>query len=723
MGYDRNRQNTGLLALRVESGRLLAPASVAAEIDNFEMTPEGTLRSINGPTPILPVYNPVAGLFNYGRVHGVFHALLMEGSRDVLLVHSAQQIRVLNGWGRTWSTLIGPSGSGAQLEADLVNTDTPQYPTQFTQTPTGIVIVPQNRSRAYFYDGEAVLPLGYDQYPAPPMGYGPTSYYDADPANDIPNVYGFMGSGSATLPPSYGHVDFGTGQAGTIVADPNGVQAGVLGSSRYQAAVQWIDYFGNLSPLSPRSNTVSIDTQNIPLAGTGDYRTPDRWLRAFLWGAIPKGPQGTIGKILCHTKDMLNSGTSDLYEVPGNMLGATSGSYATIPDNQVTMYQYNRPDTDLVTRPPEPIPVPVFKVCAVAFGRLWIAGIEGDPAALIPSMPGRWGTFLRDSEYFPDPTGAEITALCPVPQGLLAFTAVSTFLVVASDDGKGFQVAPLSNTVGCVAPSSIATLQDGTVIWLGRDGFYRFKADAGIQNISLDIEELTKRINNVRAKQACAVVDPRTREYRCWVPLDAGRDNDFCFVFDPISEGWRRRTGTELPVAVCVTKDHRQYVIAGGRVTDNLSVTRHGVWLLDHEVQSFVPKPRMYRLETSWIEAGSSKDVKSGKMVYFWFRETDNTSAEIEVYRDWRKTKTVYSNAVDVDLVDPEDVPPLWGTTAYGQSTTPNQWIKRRPYWKKVAIFVPSCEVYKLVLKTTSPIELIGLSMDELPHGGSGRVP
>ena len=99
-----------------------------------------------------------------------------------------------------------------------------------------------------------------------------------------------------------------------------------------------------------------------------------------------------------------------------------------------------------------------------------------------------------------------------------------------------------------------------------------------------------------------------------------------------------------------------------GRVVDANALKQWGVWVMDHTVPSFTPASRTYRLETSWIEAGRSKEVKSGKMVYLWLRETANASATITVYRDWRKTNAVYTDTTNADLVDPEDVPPMWGT-------------------------------------------------------------
>jgi len=717
MGYDQNRFNTGLLTLRVESGALVAPVKVAARIENFAATPEGTLQAVRGPLPLVPSYGE--GLPALGNPHGIFHALLMNGSRDVTLLHAGNKIYVLDGFTRSWRVLIGPSGSGAQYIAELVDNLQPQYPTQFESTPTGIVIVPQNRSRAFFYDGEVVLPLGYDRIPDPPTGYGPYSHIGKAAAADLPNYYGYTGNGVGTFAIRFSpYNDFGQGQVGTVLPDATGVQSGVIASSTYQAAVQFIDYFGNLSPLSPRSNTVTIDTENVPLP-----RAPETYMHAFLWACIPRGPEGTIGRILCHTKDMKNAGTTDLFEVPGNMLGSNSGSFATMPDNSVRQFHYNRPDSTLITRPPEPIPVPTFKLCRMAFGRMWIAGIEGDAAAVIPSMPGRWGTFTNEFLYYPDPRGSEITGMWTISEGLLVFTLTSTFLVMPTDDGKGFKVLTLSSTAGCAAPSSICSLPDGTTIWLGREGFYRFSGEGGVQLISQDIDRDAKRINPARARQACAYIDMRSQEYRCWVPLAAGRVNDLCFVFDPINEGWRRRRGVEYPAAVCSTRDHRSYGLMAASVIETGGFSRNGGWLIDHEAISFEPENRTARLETAWIEGMRSKDVKSGKLVYLWLRESFNGSLTVEVYRDWRETTVVYTDTKNGAMMDPEDIPALWGTTVYGQTTKPNQWVKRRPFWKKVSIWVPSCEVYKIVISTTSPCELLGLSMDELPHGGSGRVP
>ena len=96
MATKRNRLPSGTLQIRVESGKFLLPDTVAAKISNMVPTEEGTLRSITGPAPYLPYYPAFTPdpNFNLGsmvsiaedeRPHGVFHAIVKETNRDILL--------------------------------------------------------------------------------------------------------------------------------------------------------------------------------------------------------------------------------------------------------------------------------------------------------------------------------------------------------------------------------------------------------------------------------------------------------------------------------------------------------------------------------------------------------------------------------------------------------------------------------------------------------------
>jgi hypothetical protein len=142
------------------------------------------------------------------------------------------------------------------------------------------------------------------------------------------------------------------------------------------------------------------------------------------------------------------------------------------------------------------------------------------------SYPGKYGTFELGSQMNPDPNGMEITGLWTVAQGLLVTTESSVFLITPSSDGIRFRSSTLSTNIGCIAPSSFGTMLDGSSIWLGREGFYRFDGQS-LSLISDAIHTTIQTINWGWALGACAVVDPVSKEYRCWVPTDGmGQDGD-----------------------------------------------------------------------------------------------------------------------------------------------------------------------------------------------------
>jgi len=792
------RVKVGTFAIRVASGKLFLPDEVGSKVENFYPTEEGTLRSVAGPLPYLPDYfsgGAIKGSTgeadvttpSYGTIHGIFHALIgQNGERDVLLCHTGSQLWEFNGWSKSWSILIAdpsvPGGATAAYADKLENTTRPQFPTQFESTSTGIVIVPQN-GRAYFYDGSYIAPLGYTDRPGAPVGMGPQNRYKSSSfdgelqgqatgftvaatligqtigmgVNDAGYAHDSLPGRSSGMIDAYGH-----GRVGTVVNPVNWVSGyqtfedsektvpnsnkidsaradaatgGWLEAGEWRATVQWVDLWGNVSPMSGYSNEVSLNFQPstywrwwgypadpfaIP-AFPGEFPASyiaqaDDVRKQIAWTGIDRGPERTIGRILHRTKDLKNSGTTDLFRLTQDSL--SSGiAFATLPDNVTTTYPDNIPDAWLLTPAMDVVPVPQFKLCRVAYGRLWIANTANAPGLVRPSLKSRWGSFPVNQEIFPDPNGDEITGLWRSPAGLLTFTAKSSYLIYPSDGGVGFQSVTLSSEHGCVAPSSLATLKDGTVIWLGEDGFYSFAAQEsyarGVTLISTDIELFVRRVTRSRRKQATAAVDPDTGEYRCWVSLDGNRDNNICFIFD--GQGWRTRTDVNASAA-CVTRDHRNYMLATGFVG-----VIAGVWVLDHEQPKFQPKVLLNResvVETAWLSTAASQEKRTAYTLYLWFRESENSTVTIQSFRDWRNTVVETTSA---SRYSGDDIPPFWGSTALGSTAT---WKKRRPYWTRAAVYVPSAEVFKFKLSGTGDWEFVGIQLDEAPrYAGGARIP
>lgn len=751
MASDYDRLQSGPLQLRGQTGRIVAPDDVAGRILNMELTESGTLRSVQGPVEYHPAswvddegQIPAPPNTSYGTPHlGLFHCRLEGGKRDILLAHYNSRIYVHQGWVPDWKILLGDTVL-AEYETSLPeNDDRPNFLTQFVSTPSGVVIVPQG-GRAYFYDGVTVAPLGFDSPPGPPTPYGPRSQFEEgttgatnDQIADSGNTGGYYHNGRTN------NNIMGFNRLGTIRTDvfeassgKTNPLGGILEPGEWRAAVQFVDHWGNVSPISQDSAPVTVVKEdNLTKDKKRDLNeAADRLRVQFAWADLDKGPPHCIARNILRTKDLKNSGIPGMWIVPANSKGSAL-SFATLHNNTQEMYPDNIPDSWLIRRPIDPDPVPRFRVACMAFGRLWIGNTDASPGVIRPSAPFFWGTFPKGQEIFPDASGASITGMHAASSGLLVFTETSTFLVTQADDGQGFRTATLHPSVGCVSPDSIKTLPNGMTVWLGREGFYGWSGE-GLKLISSDIREtVTRRINKAWRSKACAAVDPKMGEYRCWIPVDGSRDNNLCVVFDGL--GWRERNDCKAS-AVCTTKDDRHYMLALGTVATDESGAHSSVWLLDHAAKSTkTPSARDSLVETHWLKSARSHRKSSPKRVTVWMREGGSGSLTVETMRDWREHPLVPErdtglNDKSYELYDDSDPPPFWDSVTYdstyynkpSRTTIPRHLVRRRPIWVKRDIHVPSCDTFRIRLKFQGDWEFVAIHYEDVDaHGGGVKQP
>lgn len=768
--------------LREQGDSILAPNEIARRIVNMYLLEEQTLRSIWGPTTyvpqlltglrpesreepvtsVAPFISPTSPLYGF-RQHGIFHCVMASG-RELLLLHTGDQLWEWQGWERNWRRLISPTPSSTGISGQLLDSKQSRPPTQFTFTGNGVVIVPQ-QGRAYFYDGNYIAPLGFSQTPASPLGVGPSSTGDQlNASTGGVNNIGYAhtsaraqavldhddgtpwsaGRDYATGPGTEMTDGFGSCRIGTLttlpISDPENLKVGTSGwveQGQWRCAVQFVDMWGNLSPLSPASNPVRCDlrpavlltdpaelfsevfpTVERPAGQPATYRVskarPDSVRIQVKWEGIPTGPERCVGRRLYRTKDIENTGDSSLYYLTQNAL-ATSQGFATLPDNVVTMYPDNIPDGWLTEPAKDVLPVPRFSLCTMALGRLWIAGMEDDPATIRPSEAGFWGTFPAGNDLTPDPM-SHITGLHAVPNGLLVCTTSSTFLVESSDDGKAFKYRPVSSEIGCAAPSSMASLPDGKVMWLGFDGFYSYNGST-VTYESLPIRKTLKRLTLSRLAQAVGVFDQRSREYRCWVSLDGDVKNTHCFIYD--GAGWRERDDMVVD-SVCTTQDHRGYTLVGGHLPNDGN--HSGVYLLDHAASpdlGTLVENREALIETAWLNAQGSDEARTSYVIYLWLRETEDASVTIEVMRNWRGRVVETTSAFRYSR---KDIPDFWKATRLNSGAA---WKERRPYWTRAAVHVPSAEAVRFRIRGTGTWEFIGFQVQQASryYGGAQMPP
>ena len=690
---------------------VLAPAQYAERIEGFEEGRDGALEPVIGPCPLVPDYG--AGLPNYSTMHGIFQSTIYRGGpRTLTIIHTGVKIAAFQGWqagtANVWKTLVGPAtgfpGGAGQIAEALISMARPGgFPTQFEATPQGIVIVPQD-SRALFYDGEVVAEFGYAQ--RPPSLYKSWMWSNRDFARD---------DGAGAEVGFFRHEPFGLGSTertmGALDITATNAQYGYLHEGQIALTYQWVDRWGNLSPQAERL-VVRIQHEDSGYDATVTKSWDlDRVLKALGITGMTEGPGATIGRVLGRTKEPISSGDVTMYEMPG----ASPSAWATLPEVNSTNATISEPDLMLASPMKTVLPMPQFKLVRMALGRMWVGNVLDDQGLLIPSLPGQWGTLSADEALYPDPAGAALTGLWPFQRGLLACTASTTYLVMEGDDGLGFRSDPVTRKYGCAAPGSMQTRPDGVTMWLAGTRFVEITKE-GVKPMSGQIDRELARMNTARFSQAVSVIDPRTEEYRCWLPSGGSEENNVCVVF---RQGqWRIRPGERLS-SVCVSQDGSGSVLGAGRVRVGVSLT-DGAWVIDKQTPAQMGPARIYRFETSWFTRIDQGRRDSPHRVLFWLREENPSSITVAVYRDWREGVDLTDGTATLDTYPLDDAPPRWGTTVL--NSTNARWQRRRFFWTRQSVGAPACESFKIVLTSSNPFSIMGLAVEGVARAARERM-
>ena len=715
--------------------QLIAPKELFLSILNMHYTARGTLRSVKGPTPYVLDSNFAVNTFifteanitapqRFSSLRGLFHGRIGGNQREVMLLHTGSKLWAYNGSTRSWECLIGTGAGGTGLiAAELTNDYMCRLPTQFVQTPNGVVIVCETK-RAYFYDGQIIAPLGFDQTPGAPVGLGPSSSGKSVRAganqsypglNDIGYAHDALPGAASGMLRAFGLCRKGTifhaNNADTTFAPAatpdrpsnNSVIAGWLEPGSYRARTAYIDFWGNISPWSQGSNEVRFSRQPSLGSDTTDVKlfASDNVRKQVGWTGISLGPDHCVGRLLATTKDTINSGTGKYFystqDSDSNPL-----AYATIPDNITEFYPDNIPDIWLGIEVKEYIPVPIFSISCLAFSRHWIGDIDGQPSMIYPSEIGLWGTFRADMGIAPDPNGNRITGMIFIPKGLLVFTRNSTFLI--TQEGKDeFSHTTVSTTIGCLGHDTIRATATDRVFWLGHDGFYTYDGNK-IVKYAEDLRLYTDRINYALGRQATAEYNSLTDEYICYCATDGSVENNLGFVFSALGN---RLLQDMRPVDLCLVRDSSNVMLGLGAFTNGNGVTiDRTLFALNRSSKNYRPPAvdsRQFKLESGWFSIQAEKQAAAYYKLQLWLVETNDSNITVEVFKNWRGA--VELTDTEQFRYSKEDVPLFWDTAVLGTGN----WVKTRPFWTVVNFHVPATQGFKFRITGTGDFELIGM--------------
>jgi hypothetical protein len=719
---------TPLLAPRVVLDQMLTPAEMAEHIENFEVTSEGSLRTVRGPAPWLSKLGVAGAYYTHTYIHGLHHCRLSDGQRDVLLVHDGKNLLEFDGSNQTWTKVI--SAAGGLFPASLPDLRTPHAPTRFVTTPTGVIILPAGGlQRAYFYDGFTAGYLGYYRAPSPPMGAGPLATSSNGSSLDyVANFKGYaidyaqMNTTRAVSGPLvlFPRAHFGRGRIGTTDSDPVADSRGRLMPGKWVARSQFIDVWGNLSPLSGPSAPVVLEQEigGVTLDAEMEVASaiPVDWLtKQFSWAAVATGPENTVGRLIYRSKDLEHNPGGE-YLLQAGYGGSGLSAFASIPDNVSQRFQDNIPDALLVHKAEEVLPLPRAVAIEVAFGRCWFADTLG---GLAFSETGRYGTVMEGNVIYPDAKGGVVRSLVAVPGGLLAIADRATFLIVPDENG-GFKAATLNATIGTQSPDSPRVMAGGLCVWFDGRRFVYFDPSTGaVERAPNQPQRRLDLVDRSRSVSAAAMVHPKTGEYHCWLTAAGGEDNTFGFTFD--GEGWRFRTAEQVRSAA-VMEGGEQYVLFAGTQKNSAAGTMEYVWVLDRQIPYWVPAETSGLFRTSWLNAGDLSKV-SPLHLNLLIRETSEThTLKVKVYRDWDNSAGAEITSTEIDLarrLTSSEVPRAWGTATLGASSMK----ARRPVWVRVAIAAPSCDSFQIELESAGGLfEVYGFVVSETERRESRRI-
>jgi hypothetical protein len=625
MSYTRQAQ----VLPTIESGKTYSADEFAFQIQNLQRTSEGTLASVRGPCRYTTFAWP-------SRVYSVFHALLDQGMRDVLMVRSGSTMYAQTGWGTNAFTAV---------HTNLTETASYKYPDQFCEVG-GRIVWTNGVDNPLVYDGyitqttSALVPLGYDRVPNGPTVLGPTAGND----NALQR---------ATNNSGYAH----PGDIGTISSDisaiqngntePNDNAIGQMLEGSWNYAVQYEDVFGNLSKISPQTNVrvrqeqtrtkyQTFDPTAVPPITWKDLAanavTYDDLQRQFWVDNISVGPTGTVARRLLRTTDTLH-GSNSLRLL------------ARIPDNETTCFPDETADGLLGAVAQDYLTVPTFKIMCPYNGGLAVANTTANPGIVHFSDPGYPGSFRPDRYIFPDPNGAEVTGISTFNGVLLAFTVHNVYAISESSPGS-YVSTPITNGIGCVAPSSICSTSWGEMVWLGRDGFYAYDGKA-VTYISEPIERFLRGLEMGKTSRSVAVYNPVKREYVCAITAPGSNAPNAIFCYD--GTGWREQQHNRVYHHMCVTRDYRQYVLAASQVGGESNT----LVVLDHEVRDDPTTITQFKYTSRWLKVdGSGLTRFNAAVLYVGFLESSSAQVTVNCYRNGRWDEVIANGALTLDADD-----------------------------------------------------------------------
>ena len=612
---------------------------------------------------------------------------------------------------------------------------TPMFPPQSEVVGNRVYFTFCDGGGSYVWDGLKVREFGYSGKPSSPYVMGPASNDKAEKGND-----GWTNGGGFSDGGRIGTLNYSL-QYGT---DDGPITTGGLEAGLWYYGVVYENEDGAYSVTSGKSNRVTIQFWIADDSSRNDHGIA--YLRRRFWLCdIPKGPAGTVARVLVRTMN--------LSSLPSGEVGNLRFLHR-LPNNSATQYMDDIPDSELGSEWKHRRSIPVGFYFMKFFNgsmflmrtdryssRVWWSE-QGVTTGSIPEsfMHSHW----RD--VFPE-TGAitgSFSASLGNQQALLLFKDTAVHYIggsYAQPGTEGWTFGTISTVAGCAGPNLCQSSPDGQVIWYGNGTFWSLsqgKDGVGVQDIGQAIRNRLSKVNSEYERFGVSWINKSTKELVFCLPYLDSTKPDLQFVWDYQNGGWRLRQDLTIN-AVEVISD--KTLLAGswkGRVgtkgdlldEDNSSSSAtNTVWVYNRGYPNYsVGSDLTSTYTTGWMgfsdfgpEFHASQRLADS---VFTMEERSSRIATVKTYADWNFDDAI-SNDLEVSLVHPEtnNINVFNGSSTTQESETENTiygsyasdksiYRKRRTYTHRLPVDVPSCNVFSLSVTSScidEPMSLISI--------------
>jgi hypothetical protein len=691
-----------ILLPRGQTSARYAPSALAQLILNMEVTADGTLRSVAGPTLYEPKHlsDWSGSPTDFGDMYAIHHAMVFGGTAEMLLVAAGGRLYAHRRNGDTWQNLV----AGVRDDRDAM------FPPQMV-TFGNYVIYCDGFVRPKLIDmNYMTMDLGFTETPSPPDFEGP-----ANPPASLRNRY---------APGSFGYCF--PGGLGTPGDKLSGADSGTL-RGRWKVCAVYEDPFGNRSASSELSERVAfgplraLDNRGGDPTGTSVSESNQlgttvsdlqRGARVRLSGTAP---ENALKVLIYQTGDMRNSDPTPRLAYESHAVnGVIHGGWA---------------DGDLGAPVQRNRPVPIFHCMTVHQGCLVVAEHE----KVYRSAPGFPGTFPEANVAIADDESLTVTALATFNDRCIAFTRRS--LIDVTDIA-----APrvISKGAGCVGPSAVGIIPGLGLVFVGEAAVYAYDGTA-ITVLSSDIERLFKfGINRTALSRAVVWYDPESKDLRiaCARLSDSYNRKILCYRAD---SGWRELSLGLHIADVTVTEGPRSLQLVAGDDFQSRTgeYTSSDVYVLDRETSVYTPNSRVSRIRT--VPMMFSEDmVQKGRLIHMvvGFIETyQGAACTIRVRTNFEDDYRYDSQVLRLDDVYGKGATTTnssrvvgWDVVQVGNSSTVP---RRRTTYRRITLDMDDVRRFQIELETSYPVDMEIMSIhvgyevktdEQMRYPGAGEV-